>query len=274
MKAIRLGADRALAGRLERIAAEDLRRIVEATRRVYPECAPSTLGVGGGVAAFLGEHSPVNGCLGLGFSEPVTHAEIEAIEQFFADRGVRALVNSSSLAGESLELRLYERGWESHGCEDVMMRALRPGEAIPRPDSEIEVRLARSAEDRALWADVAANGFVAPEDPSADDIRLCRAVAAREDAWLLLAFVGGHPAGAAELSMRDGVAWLSTDATLPEFRRRGVQTTLQRARLAIADGHGCEIAVSEALPNSESRRNMVRLGFMHAYSRREWAAPE
>lgn len=274
MRTVRLGAGRALAARLERIAMEELRQMALATERVCPECSASLAEIAGGLAAFLGADSPLNGTLGMGFEGRVSHSAVQTVESFFKALGATAVVNASSLASSSLELGLREWGWQEAGTEDVMVRPVSARRVFRAPDGPVEVRIAESAKDRELWVHVAANGFVAPDDPTPGDLRLCRAAASRTDVWLLLAFIGGSPAGAAELAVRDGVAWLSTDATLPTFRRRGVQTALQIARLQIAAEKGCELAVSEALPDSGSRRNMVRLGFRHAYSRREWRAPE
>jgi GNAT superfamily N-acetyltransferase len=98
-------------------------------------------------------------------------------------------------------------------------------------------------------------------------------VAARPEALLLLAYVDGKPAGTGELVCEDSVAWLSADATLPQFRGRGVQTALQRERLRIAAKEGCELAVTESTPGSASQRNMHRHGFVVLYTRVDLIGP-
>ena len=89
----------------------------------------------------------------------------------------------------------------------------------------------------------------------------------------LIGSVDGQPAGTGAVILDSDLAWLSTDATLPQFRRRGLQAALQRARLELARDAGCTIASSEAIPGSASQRNMGRLGFGLAYSRLEIVAP-
>jgi GNAT superfamily N-acetyltransferase len=84
---------------------------------------------------------------------------------------------------------------------------------------------------------------------------------------LYTAFVDGVAAGAGELFVEADVAWLSADATLPAYRCRGVQTALQRHRIAVAADEGCRFVVSEATPGSASQRNMERLGLRVAYTR-------
>ena len=63
-------------------------------------------------------------------------------------------------------------------------------------------------------------------------------------------------------------------ATLPEYRRRGVQGALIAVRLREAARAGCEYAVVSTNPGSGSQRNMERRGFRVAYTKvvmsREW----
>jgi ribosomal protein S18 acetylase RimI-like enzyme len=55
--------------------------------------------------------------------------------------------------------------------------------------------------------------------------------------------------------------------TLPEFRRRGIQTALLEIRMRAGAQAGCEIAVVVTQGASVSERNCERLGFRVAYSK-------
>ena len=55
--------------------------------------------------------------------------------------------------------------------------------------------------------------------------------------------------------------------TLPEFRRRGIQTALLGVRMHYAAQAGCEIAVIVTQGGTTSQRNAERLGFRLAYSK-------
>ena len=55
--------------------------------------------------------------------------------------------------------------------------------------------------------------------------------------------------------------------TLPEFRRRGLQTALLRVRMVVAAEAGCEYAVIVTQGGTTSQRNAERLGFRVAYSK-------
>jgi ribosomal protein S18 acetylase RimI-like enzyme len=73
--------------------------------------------------------------------------------------------------------------------------------------------------------------------------------------------------GVASLRIDDGLAQLCGAATLPAFRRRGVQSQLLRRRLADACLEGCELALMITQPGSRSQQNGYRQGFLLLYSR-------
>ena len=83
-----------------------------------------------------------------------------------------------------------------------------------------------------------------------------------------------EPAATGELRIAAGMGWLTGDATLPQFRCRGAQGALQRARLELAGKAGCDLAVTESLPGSPSERNMERHGFRIVYTRVEARPPQ
>ena len=64
-----------------------------------------------------------------------------------------------------------------------------------------------------------------------------------------------------------GVAQLAGAATLPAFRRRGVQRALLAARLAAARRAGCDLAVVTTQPGTQSQVNAERQGFRLLYAR-------
>ena len=88
-----------------------------------------------------------------------------------------------------------------------------------------------------------------------------------------LARIDGRVVGGATLAVRGGIAGLFGASTLPEFRKRGVQTALLHARLRRAAEAGCEWAMSLAQPGSHSQRNITRLGFQTLYTRVKFERP-
>ena len=88
-----------------------------------------------------------------------------------------------------------------------------------------------------------------------------------------LAMLEGRAVAAAALRVEDAIGWCGFAGTLPEFRHLGAQSALLARRVQDAARLGCEWVTCETMADtperpSQSFRNMVRLGFELAYSRR------
>ncbi len=151
--------------------------------------------------------------------------------------------------------------------ENVLVLDLASAEAFASAAAGVEVREAKTDSELDAWALLAAQGFSAPEPPTEPELRLAVTASRRSGARFLIGVVDAAPAGSGQLEIDGDVAWLSGDSTQPRFRRRGVQSSLQRARLTIAREAGCRLAVTESVPGSPSQRNMERLGFRVVYTR-------
>jgi len=267
-------ADVALAARLEALCAEEMRRFAQTAQALDPGAGAVVLEVAGGVAAFVGPGSPVNEAFGLGFAGSVEAEQIAELEEFYTSRGVRPLMGACPLAHPSLFSATAARGWVVDGFENVLVKELVAGDVdAPVAPAEIEIREVVREDERDLWALVAATAFSAPLPPLAEQLALGHVVVHRPGSRLFLAFIDGDVAGTGELYVGDGIAWLSADATLPQFRRRGVQQAMQRHRLALGLEAGCRIAVTESVPGGPSQRNMERAGFRVVYTRAELTLP-
>ncbi|HET6352600.1 MAG TPA: hypothetical protein VFG89_10805 [Coriobacteriia bacterium] len=266
-------ADTELAARLEALAADSLRGLAATAATVDPDVGVASLDVAGGVAVYLGDDSPVNQAIGIGFAGGVSSEQAAELEDFFGQRGQQPLAVVSPLAHLSVLNRLAARGWVADGFENVLVREIIGNECIDESRG-VEVRLCEDEDEKALWAQIAAIAFSSPLEPQPQQFALSRVAASRPGARLLLAYVDGRPAACGELSVAGGVGWLSADGTLPHFRRRGAQQALQAARLAISAEEGCDLAVTESIPGSLSQRNMERAGFRVAYTRVDLILPK
>lgn len=259
-------ADAALAARLESITAAGNERIAKAAASLVPDENAESIWVAGGCAAYCNAGGPLNQVSGLGFERPVTPADIDELEAFFARHGTVVRVNVCPLAHESLTAELSHRGYLVDGFENVLLREILDTDVLPEPDPRIDIRTVLPGEED-LWGRQVALGFAEGTEPSAAESVLGAIVARQEDVVHLMAWVDGEPAGTGELAVRGGVGWLSADTTLPRFRGMGIQTAMQRARLRLARDAGCGLAVTESAPGSASQRNMERLGFRIVYTR-------
>lgn len=271
--------DRELAQRMERLITAEFHRICEVASLIFPGNSSQCLDVGDGVALWLGEGSPVNLAAGLGMSGPVPAGGLEHIETFYHERGADAVISACPYADHSLMAGLGRRGWRVSDFENLFILEVggplfpidsRGGHSESGLGEDIDVRVCLP-EERSEWARVTAQGFSNGSVPELGHMEFGHIMAEREEAILVLAWVDGEPAGTGSLIIEDGVGWLSGDATLPRFRRRGIQQEVQRRRLHLARDAGCELAVTEAVPGGASQRNMERLGFKLAYTHVEFA---
>lgn len=233
-----------------------------------------TRAIAGGIAAWAGEHAPFNKVAGLGFGGPVDEAELETVELEFGKQGAPTLVELSSMADPEVGAMLTERGYVLHGFENVLGCAL-PSAAVSATTDEIRVSPSPAAE-LDTWLDVLIGGFTAPDTQGVEAHEefpreilesAMHDMAAADGFQLSLARIEDTPTGGASLHLGERIAHLCGAATLPAWRRRGVQTALLAARLRIAADAGCEVAVMMVQPGSKSQQNAQGLGFSLLYSR-------
>lgn len=285
-----LFADATCADRVEGAEAELTRAVAGVAARRKPAGAVYCAEIGGGVAVHVGEPAPFNKLIGLGLGGPLTSEDTDrlaTVEAEFARRQTPLQAEICTLADGGLFRQLTTRGYQLVAFENVLGLALPPPAAASSPPpSPPGVRVfAVAADDQQSWdgwLDAVVTGFAHP-DPvpggpahesfpreaiagaMADLIHVpgfARYVAELDDA------AGGRgPAGGASLRLQAGIAQLCGSATLPNLRRRGVQSALLSRRLADAAAAGCDLAVVTTQPGSKSQRNAQRAGFSLLYSR-------
>lgn len=266
-----------LVARIERAECGLLRESVEAVARRHPGRNAGLLAVGGGVAAFSGEGSPLNKVAGLGFEGAVNEVEMETVERFYLQRGCPVQIELSSHADAAIAPMLTARGYQLVGFEDVLGRDLSALANTSGSGVNPEIRIESAGqEDFVLWMDTVVTGFMSPDDagvPSHESFARDTLEEVLEDMAgavgfvRYLAFRGELPAGAASMRLQDEVAQLSGASTLPDHRRRGIQTALLARRLSDAREAGCEVAVVTTQPGSSSQKNAQRHGFQLLYTR-------
>ncbi|HET7571963.1 MAG TPA: GNAT family N-acetyltransferase [Gaiellaceae bacterium] len=215
------------------------------------------------------QHLLFNRVVGLGVSEPVGDGDLDEIDGFYRDAGVRHYAIALARdAGAGLEGRLRERGFTPGYPWMRFRRGIEPP-----PEVASEVRVVETG-DGAAFGRVVATGSGLPLEVGAG----FGAVAGRPGWHLFLALAGGEPAGAGALFARDGIGWLGAAATLPEQRGRGAQTALLAARIARAAKLGLETLTVETGKNlagrpNQSYRNILRAGFAEWYLRPNLVSP-
>lgn len=229
--------------------------------------------IAGGHAVFAAAGSPMNKAIGMGFGEAIDEQALAAIEAAWRERGEPTRFELASLADPSLAPTLTARGYRLTGFENVMGR---PVVADDRADIPGGMRITHlPQQDWRVWLDVALDGFAVPDGSApGEEVYPREAIegifidlAATPGFQRYLLSIDGAPAGAASLRMDRGLAQLCGAATLPAFRRRGVQAALLRQRLSDAREAGCDLAVVTVQPGSKSQANAMREGFSLLYTR-------
>lgn len=237
--------------------------------------------IGGGVAVFGGHGQPFNKVAGLGFDGPVAEEAIARVENAFDAVGGEIRVELATLADPAIGTLLARRGYVLVGHENVLGLALTPGR-VREFDAAVAaspaIAVSRVAPDEIpLWRDTVIEGFAhrdtfdGPPPTESFDRESLRSVfddsSTTPGMALYLARRDGEIAGAGSVRIAAGVAQMNGASTLPAHRRRGVQSTLLRARLADAARAGCELAITCTEPASKSQENMQRAGFELLYAR-------
>ncbi|HYF94393.1 MAG TPA: GNAT family N-acetyltransferase [Symbiobacteriaceae bacterium] len=258
--------DSALARRLERERDRGQVLYARSFDRLYPQAGAAVEPVAGGHAVFVGEDSPISRAVGLGIDGPVSPADLDRAEAFFYDRGMACRVDVSPFTDPSLLDLLGRRGYRFAWFLNLLVRpAAAPETALP-PAPDVTVQQVARA-DLLHWAGIVSRGFgeLQPVEPGRPNIAM--ATGHKERVNCFLARAGGEPAGGSAMEIQGAIAGFMSTSVLPEFRNRGVQTALLRARLAAAQAAGCDLVEVQTSPGSHSQRNVMRFGFQVAYTR-------
>lgn len=138
--------------------------------------------------------------------------------------------------------------------------------ALPDAPAGIEVRRSLPKECDVYIHTVIA-GFFGREPLTPEELRLGATLYHMPCTATYLAYLDGKPAGGGGMSIRNNVASLFGDATLPIHRGRGVHTATIRQRISEAIAAGCDLITAGTNPGSASHRNYHRMGFQVAYTK-------
>ncbi len=237
--------------------------------QMRPESGAAVEAIAGGFAVYCGANSPITQAVGLGLNAAVSEEEFDKLEAFYKSRQEPVRVETCPLADTSLIEQFGKRGYRVTEFSNVMARPISQNDSVTdgpalAPGTTIE-RAGREQID--LWTLTVAQGFSENAPVPQELFEVMKMFAQTPEAECYLARVDGKIAGGGMLAVRDGVAGLFGASTLPEFRKRGVQTVLLHARLARAAETGCDLAACIALPGSISQRNITRQGFLTLYTR-------
>jgi GNAT superfamily N-acetyltransferase len=269
--------DHTLIQSIEDAIAAERSAFTDGMSALRPDAAAGWLPVAGGRAIFTGASFFANRAIALGLHGPVCDDEIESVESFYTARGVPSEIEIASMVDWSLLRILSQRLYQLVRFRNIYAQALPPRETTgdtlavsPRAAEIYEVDTSTAA----AWSTTLLDGFGYTHDADRDRVETWnRMVRSLPGVTALIAVIDGCPVGAASVMVLGSTAMLGGAATLPAFRRRGVQRALIEARLAVAARAGCELAIITADPGSSSGRNIERTGFQLICNHVDMRAP-
>lgn len=261
-----------LARRLESAEAAAGAAATHALARIHPHSGAAVESIGGGRAMFAGKTSPITQAFCIGLYGPVSDAEMDCLEDFFHSRGAAVNIEHSPHADLSVAGHYAKRGYHPIEFSNTLFRPLDARELPPDTTGSLEIRPITSAEAD-LWTRTVCHGFAEQIPVTTELLETVSCFVHSPLATCFLAFVQGAPAGGAALGTHEGVAIVNGASTLPQYRKRGIQTALLRTRLVCAAEKGCDLAMTNTGPGTVSQRNVERQGFRVAYSRTKFFLP-
>lgn len=259
--------DKALARRFE--ACEEMPQVLyaRAFQRLRPEIGAAEQEICGGHMSFAGVGSPIGRATALGLDRSFMPEDLDRVERFYGSHRAPAQVDLCPLHDPAVFEMCKERGYRIAELNNVLYRRLDPKENFPDPPEGCAIRRGRPEEAEELGAIVERAFF--PEGAPDAYKNLLTPLYQMEGALTFAAEVRGTAVacGVGLLIPEHRIFAICGAGTAAEFRRRGLQTVLLRARLASAAQAGCEYAVVVTQGGSASQRNCERLGFRVAYSK-------
>lgn len=259
--------DKALARRLE--SGEEMPQVLYARmfQKTRPEIGAAEDEICGGHMIFAGLGSPIGRATGVGLDRPFTAEDLDRVEQFYRAHQAPSQVDLCPMHEPAVFELFKERGYGIAELNNVLYRKLDAGEKSPPPPAGSEIR--RSLPEEADRAGTIVETAFFPDGAPEAYRGLVAPFYQMERALAFVASVEGRlvACGTGLVIPEHKVFALCGAGTLAEFRGRGLQTALLRARMAAALEAGCEYAVVVTQGGTISQRNAERLGFRVAYSK-------
>jgi ribosomal protein S18 acetylase RimI-like enzyme len=259
--------DKAFARRLE--SCEEMPQVLYARtfQKTRPEIGAAEEEICGGHMIFAGLGSPIGRATGVGLDRPFTAEDLNRVEQFYRAHKAPSQVDLCPMHEATVFEMFKERGYAIAELNNVLYRKLEAEEKFPPPPAGCEIRPSRQEEADTAGAIVESAFF--PDGAPEAYRGLVAPFYQMERALAFAASVEGKlvACGTGLVIPEHWVFALCGAGTLAEFRGRGLQTALLRARMAAAVQAGCEYAVVVTQGGTTSQRNAERLGFRVAYSK-------
>ena len=249
-----------------------LTRQVEVCSQFFPGQEIHAQPVGHGVAGLTvpAFGRKLNHVVGFGMGGPVSEDGLAAVERLCSEKCLPIEIDLCPHADATALEVLARRGYTVNGWINSYVRILTESDLQEAYIPGIQIyRVSPERSDE--FPSISVAGYKDGGRPELLLETLARCAVLRPDTDLYFAYIDGKIAGSAGLALIETsggrVAHLYIDSTLPEYRGRGIQAALLKARLSDARKAGYDVASVAARPTSVSSRNIERAGFSLAYTK-------
>jgi ribosomal protein S18 acetylase RimI-like enzyme len=259
--------DKELARRLE--SGEEMPQVMYARmfQKTRPEMNAAEEEICGGHMVFAGLGSPIGRATGVGLDRQFTAEDLARVEAFYRAHKAPSQVDLCPMHQPEVFELFKERRYAIAELNNVLYRRLDAGEKFPPPPPGCDIRHSLQ-EESATAGGIVETAFF-PDGAPEPYRGLVAPFYQMDRALAFVASVDGKlvACGTGLVIPEHRIFALCGAGTLTEFRGRGLQTALLRARMSAAIEAGCEYAVVVTQGGSDSQRNVERLGFRVAYSK-------
>lgn len=258
---------------IEQVWAEDNAAFARSLRTLDPSWGTETFPLAGGQVVLCGAGLYVNVALACGVTADLDASDLVHLEARSSVVGVPAAVELTPASSASTWRVVEARGYRSVDETSAMCREI--GD-VTLDDPEFAIRVVDTADDLVAWQTATAAGWGHDTDDRrrASDA-FAAAVFATDGQTLFLGIDGtGAVVGCASVQLRGDIATFGGMSTLPQHRRRGVQTALVHQRMRFVRSAGARWVVSTTAPDSASERNLLRLGFVPTHVKDTFELPK
>ncbi|WP_337101228.1 GNAT family N-acetyltransferase [Paenibacillus sp. YIM B09110] len=194
---------------------------------------------------------------------------LDSIIDFYQARGRKAHFEIiPSLVDQSLLGALTERGFYQSGFHTSMY--VTPVPHIFADEDSLRIRMIESDEFES-YARIHCLSTGLSYDGIPHVARNNKVLYDRPGWSFFIATIDNEPAAVGVMHVSNLIASFTFAATLPDYRRRGLQSRLLRERIHYAAQLGCELAVAQCGFLSSSHRNMEKVGMRIGYVRASWS---
>ncbi|WP_456278635.1 GNAT family N-acetyltransferase [Bacillus sp. AK128] len=170
----------------------------------------------------------------------------------------------------SPELLMYlsKQGYYQNDFHTALYQSLDNTNLEPN-DHNLSIR-ELAGDEFQVFAELYVKGFGMPPFLVEDVAQNNQVLHGNPDWTFYLASLGEVHVGVAVVFIKNRIATLAAAATLPEYTKKGIQSSLIKARMNQAIHNKCVYILGQAQFGSTSHRNMERAGMKIAYTKAIW----